>query len=337
MKVGVAFCTMAVAGFLTAPALLGAAAQPIGFAVADSKFIVGSSVVEGLATLFEGDSITSSYLATRLNLKDGSRYVLGIDSEGIVHRNYLSLESGSVEILGQSGAPRVVAAPLSVTPGKPGTAATIYRTGKDRISVQVRSGEVKVARSGSSEVRTLGAGQLVSIRVALRGGMQVDSDGAVFDVTQVQSQQISSLLEASKSYTCLQPRAAEAARSFAALSSQLAAARATQNVIAGRIGSGAATALDYQSMASVNNTVKNLNQASASLSQELDVAVDITSEFHHPGPPAPYPSPHTVHGHINLYPHHGQHGHTLPPDYPGNTPYGDHQVPPHHYAQPPAG
>jgi hypothetical protein len=49
------------------------------------------------------------------------------------------------------------------------------------------------------------------------------------------------------------------------------------------------------------------------------VAADLPSgvfqEFHHPCgecPEPPFVDPHTVHGHVALYPHHGQHGHTVP-------------------------
>src|SRR2546422_6565602 len=93
--------------------LLPALPPPIGVATSDSSFSAGRSMVRGQATVFEGDTVRSVYLATRLMLKDGSRYVLGIGSEGAVYRDHLFLLSGSAELMNSGKTSRVVASSVN--------------------------------------------------------------------------------------------------------------------------------------------------------------------------------------------------------------------------------
>jgi hypothetical protein len=336
MKPRLALLALAGVIFWLTPYSLEASARPVGLAVAESRFSVGSSVVEGQATLFDGDAVASSYLATRVNLKDGSRFTLGIESEATVYADHLSLVAGSVDIINKTGITRVHFCPLLVSAERPGVNATIYRTDKDKISVLVRAGEVKVGGTGG-RTATLGVGQLGSFKISAKGFTRIDSDRAVVGVSRIQSEQLASLIDASRSYNCLDSRAQEISRSFASVSTQLASIEASRSAVQSRITSGAATSSDLLTMASLTTKIDKLGSSSAAISSELSDAAYAVSVFHHPCascPPAPFPSPHTVHGHVNLYPHHGQHGHTIPGGYPDGIPYGDHQVPPHHYAQP---
>lgn len=337
MKPRLAVCFLAAVTVVLIPNVLGASATPIGLAVGESKFSVGSSGVEGQATLFEGDTVASSYLATRVLLKDGARFSLGIESEATVYRDRVSLLAGSVDIANNAGAARVLVSSLVVSAEKPGVNATVYRTQKDEISVLVRAGEVKVGRAGAGQTTTLGIGQLVSFHIGPKGVVRGDSDRAVAGVSRIQSEQLASLVEASGSYNCLDPKAKEISRSFAGLSTQFATIEATRSVIQNRISTGVAAPTDSIMMASLTTRIDNLGRSSAAVSSELSDAAYAPNPFHHPCPscpPAPFVSPHTVHGHVNTYPHHGQHGHTIPGGYPDGIPYGNHQVPPHHFAQP---
>lgn len=314
---------------LCLPMLLGATArQPVGFAAADSRFTVGSSTVENQSTLFDGDQITSSYLSTRINLKNGSRYILGIDSEGVVHPENLALGFGSVDVMDMAKPARLVASSWEVAAEKPGSIATVYLSDRQKVTVFVRRGEVRVSHLGSARFTTLGVGQLVALKTDSKGNLRVESDGAVTEVNRVQSEQVADLAEAAKSITCLGPAAEAVSRSFAGLSSQVTANQAARSALQAKIDSGMATATDLRSFASLNTMSTSLSHASASFSENLDDAV---YQFHHPGGAInPFPSPHTVHGHLNEFPHHGQHGHTIT-GYDASLPYGHHQVPPHHY------
>ncbi|HYM12723.1 MAG TPA: hypothetical protein VEU62_18440 [Bryobacterales bacterium] len=321
-------CAVGVAALFLPTVLMATARQPVGFAAGDSRFTVGSSVVENQSTLFDGDRIAGSYLATRIILKDGSRYLLGIDSEGVVHHDDVALSYGSVDLMNSAKPAHVIASSWEVAAEKPGSTATVYVSDKQKVTVFVRTGEVKVSRLGSARSTTLHIGQLVVLKADPKGNIQLDSDGAVLEVNRVQSEQVADLVAASKSINCLAPAAEGASRSFASLSSQVAANQAARSALQGKIDSGVATATDLRSLASLNTTMTSLSHTSASFSESLDDAV---YQFHHPGGAInPFPSPHTVHGHLNQFPHHGQHGHTIT-GYDASLPYGHHQVPPHHY------
>lgn len=318
-------CSVSLAVLFLLPMLLfGTTPQPVGFAANDLQFVVGSSMAQGHATVFDGDAVRSLYFATRLNLKDGSRYMLGTGSEGTVHRDYFVLRSGSVEIMNAGYSSRVLASSLNVAAENPGSTATVYLTGKGRVTVLARSGEVKLSRVDGAPVVALRAGQLVSLKPGARGKLQMESDGALKEVTRVQSEQLATLAEAAVGYNCLAPRVDELSRSFASLASQLAANQAARSAVLTRVESGIATALDRQNLASLDNRLTVLTQTSASFSGDL---VEVLQP-HQDSIWWTFATPHTVHGHLNPYIHHGAHGHTIPPPYP-NGPYGEHQVPPH--------
>ena len=286
--------------------LLGTMPLPVGLAASESQFVVGASAVEGQATIFEGDPVRTFYLSTRLNLKDGGRYVLALDSEGTVYKDRVVLRYGSAEMVNKGRPVRIVASSLDVVAEKPQSSAIVYLTGQDRLAVQARAGEVTVSRSGS-KIATVGAGQLASFRLGAKGVERLDAQQALTDIGRVQAEQLSMLVEASKHYTCLTPTAAGLSRSFAGLSSQLASVQASRSAIQDRIDSGRAMPNDLQLMATLTNRLGTLTQSSAAFGEEL---VNQVNPFHHGPPPLPV-SLHTVHGH-DKFQHHGQHGHSAP-------------------------
>ena len=287
--------------------LSGTMPQPVGLAVSDSRFVVRASTVEGQATVFEGDPVRTLYLSTRLHLKDGTQYILGLDSEGTVYSDRLVLRHGSAEVVNRGRPGRIVASSLDVVAGKPQSSAVVYATGQDSVAVQVRSGEVTVSRSGS-KIAVVGAGGLVSFRLGAKGVERLDTQKALSGISRVQAEQLSMLIAASKDYSCLAPAATGLSRSFAGLSSQLASVQASRSAIQDRIDTGRATPNDLQLMATLNNRLDTLAQSSAAFSGDL---VDQANPFHH-GPPPLSASTHTVHGH-DSFEHHGQHGHSAPP------------------------
>src|SRR5712692_5370701 len=127
-------------------ATVWAASTPVGFATSEAKFGVGSSLADGHATLFDGDNVRCLYLSTRIHLKDGAKYVLGIDSEGTVRRDHLALRFGSVDLVNSGRPLKVTVAGLEVVAEKPSTKATVYTTGRGDANVVVKNGEVKVTR-----------------------------------------------------------------------------------------------------------------------------------------------------------------------------------------------
>jgi len=305
-----------VAALLLAPVcLMGSMAAPVGFATNEAHFVVGSTTVEKTATVFEGDRVRSLYFATRLNLKDGSRFVLGIGSEGIVEPDLLVLESGSVDVVNRGRASRVAALSLQVIAEGPGSAATVYLTGKNRVTVLVRSGDVKISQR-NSQATTLRAGELVSWKPDSRGRLRSESDGALMEVSRVQSEQLATLVAASKDYNCVTPKVEALSRSYASAASQLAASEAARSAIQSRVNAGRAMPADLDNLAALSNTLGAIRARSAGLAADLN---DVFQPYHH-GPPEV--SGHTTHGHQHPL-HHGQHGHTVPPS------SGHHHVAPH--------
>ena len=309
-----------VAILLCASVLVAAPPQPIGLAASESNFAAGTALVRGQATLFDGDPVRSQFMPTRLHLRDGSRYVLGIASEGSIYRDHLLLRSGSAEVASSGRAARLVASSISVTADRPGTAATVY-AGKDSITVLVRKGEVKIARLGSARVTTFGAGRAATLRVSGREGLTVDSDNAAVEASRIQAAQIARLSQATKNYSCLEPRVNSLSRAYSTLSSQLAVAQATRSALQQRIDSGVATPADMRQISSINDDMRSLTRSSFALSEDLGGGILQLPPGHHPGPGDPSSS-HTIHFHTTPE-HHGQHGHSAPP------PHG-HMLPPHH-------
>jgi hypothetical protein len=293
--------------------------QPIGLAISEFSFSAGTSSVPGQATLFDGDSVRSQFLPTRLFLKDGSRYVLGIGSEGAVYRNHLLLRSGSAEIVSSGRTSRVIASSISVTADTPGTAATVY-AGSKAVTVLVRRGEVKVGRLGGARTTTLGAGRSASLRMDGRAGLTVDTEGATVEAARIQAAQVGHLAEAARDITCLQPKAVSISRAYATLAAQLAVAQSTRSALELRINSGAATPSDLRQFSAATESLRSLQQASLALSEDL--GGEVLQPYHHPGPTPLPASPHSTHGHFHPE-HHGEHGHSVGPS------TGHHAVPPH--------
>jgi hypothetical protein len=301
--------------------LTAAPAQPIGLAAGESTFTVGSSAVEGQATLFEGDTVRSMYLATRLHTRDGMKYVLGIDSEGVIYRDRLVLKSGSVDVANSGKPGHVDVGLIHVVADQPGTQATVYVTANNRASVMVRSGAVKVAPTGAAKPTLISKGEVVSFQFGPNRSVKLDADNAVADVNRIQSEQVALLMEASRSFTCLSPAAETMSRSFGNLSSQLAVNQAARSSLLTRVNMGIATPADTQTLANLNGGLRSLGVASSAIAADLD---NVIYQFHHPGPGPSNPSDHSIHGHTAPQ-HHGQHGHTITVDDIG----GHHHVPPH--------
>ncbi len=309
-----------VAILLVIPALLpGATPVPIGFASNESDFAVGSSRVQNHATIFDGDAIRSMYFATRLNLKDGSRYVLGIGSEATIHRDGLVLRSGSAQVVNAGRTSRVLAGPVSVTAAELPSTATVYLVGKDRVTVLVRNGAAKVDRATGASLATLRAGEAASWKSGTRGALERDSNGALREILTAQSEQIASLNDSAKDMNCLAPRVGALSKSFAGLASQFASNIAARNAIQTRVDAGRATPTDLRYLTALNADMTNLLRRSSTLASDITDVV-----FLHHVPPAH--STHTVHGHTlgSPHEHHGEHGHTVP--FGGG---GHHNVPPH--------
>ena len=294
--------------------LTAAPVTPVGLATSESSFAAGTSSVRGQATLFAGDRVGGQLLPTRVYLRDGSRYIVGVASEGTIYRDHLVLKSGSAEVIGSAKPARVVASSIAVTAERPGSAATVY-SGKDSVTVMVRKGDVKVARLGSTRVTSLAAGRAVTLRVNGREGLTVDEGAALGEATRVQSAQLAQLTHAVDHYSCLETKVSSLSRSFSTTASQLAVVQAARGAIQQRVDSGIATGVDLRQMIALNTSLGSLQRTTFTLAEDLGGLV----LQHHPGP-GDSSSSHTIHEHFGPE-HHGQHGHKAPPPHGHHNPW----------------
>ncbi len=89
-----AIVLLLVAAWLSPISLTAEPRPTVGFATSDSRFLAGGSEVTGHVTVFEGESVTSGHLPTRLNLQDGWRFLVGIGSRVQISRTALQLDGG---------------------------------------------------------------------------------------------------------------------------------------------------------------------------------------------------------------------------------------------------
>jgi hypothetical protein len=280
-------------------------------------FALGSLSVRGQATLFDGDPVRTQFVPTRLHVKDGGRYVLGISSEGSIYQDHLVLRSGSAELASTGRTSRIVASSVSVIADQPGSAATVYTNG-DAVTVLVRRGAVKVAKLGSPRTTTLAAGRVVTIRVDGRDSLSLDESNAVVEAAGIQAKQIARLTAATRSYSCLETKVTALSNSYSAIASRLAVAQAARNAIQQQISTGGGTAAELRQLEQLNDDLRSLQRGTLSLAEALGGVIF----QHHPLGSDPSPvTPHSSHEHVGPA-HHDQHGHS-------GTPPRGHDVPRH--------
>jgi hypothetical protein len=128
--------------FLAGHLMLMMAASPaIGVAVTRGSFSVDSSLVSGNATIFEGNTIETSKIASELRLNSGARMQLGSESKAKVYRDRLVLERG----LGEIEKLDLEALSLRVAPSA-GARVSIRNSGV--LQVAALNGPVRVTRNG---------------------------------------------------------------------------------------------------------------------------------------------------------------------------------------------
>ena len=182
-----------VTGWLSAISLTAEPRPTVGFAASDSRFLAGGSEVTGYVTVFEGESVTSGHLPTRLNLQDGWRFLVGIGSRVQISRTALQLDGGSLDIIATGQGERALhAAGLLVFCRDSDTKASIYISRADAATVSVESGEIAVVRPNGEEVRTLAAGSMATF-TNTRDGVRINETGAAFQIGEIQAEQIKHL------------------------------------------------------------------------------------------------------------------------------------------------
>ena len=129
------------AGWMVALSLVQARAEGpvIGLAVTDGRIELDRAGVSGNATLREGASLKTGKAAARIQLQNGARATVGIESEAKIYRDRLELARGAASA-GERF--RVAAGAFTIQAG-PGAAAQVLRQ-KDAVEVAAVEGSVTV-------------------------------------------------------------------------------------------------------------------------------------------------------------------------------------------------
>lgn len=134
--------------------MLPAATPAIGVAISNGSVTVNNSVVPGNATLFDGNTIETGQIASRVQLKNGKLAQLGSDSRGRVYSDRLVLEKGSSETAGNW---KVEANTLRID----GDSAKVSIFGKT-VQVAALSAPVTVSTSTGVQVASLMPGRALA-------------------------------------------------------------------------------------------------------------------------------------------------------------------------------
>ena len=98
---------------LGAPCTLSASSPAIGMATATGSFAVNHSQVNGKAALFDGAVVETAGASSRLELSNGARLEVGVNSRVQVFGSEAMLEQGSGEI-GSGAGYRMIARTLRI-------------------------------------------------------------------------------------------------------------------------------------------------------------------------------------------------------------------------------
>ncbi len=147
--------------------LLSAASPSIGVALANGNISIDKTRTPGNAPLFEGDTVETDKVSSRLQLNNGVRVVLGSDSKGTIYRDRLVLQEGATQV-DTHGKYDVSARFLRITGTEPNSSTRIRMRGPT-VQVASLSGTVQVANAHG----------VLLTRIA---------PGMAFDFTQLQSQ-----------------------------------------------------------------------------------------------------------------------------------------------------
>lgn len=140
---------------------VGMAASPvIGTAMTQGSFRVDQTTVRGNATLFEGSMLETATVASAVELANGTRLELGIESRGRLYGDHLVLEKGRGRLAG-TGAYRMEALGLRVQPVGAGASGQIA-VEQDRVLVAALTGAFQVSNSSGQIVANLPAGAALS-------------------------------------------------------------------------------------------------------------------------------------------------------------------------------
>ncbi len=136
-----------------------AAPSAIGIASAKGNFRIDNAAIAGNGTLFDGVMVETQRATGQLELNNGTRLQLGINTRGKVYKDRLILEQGESQF--RSGSQEkfgLEARTLRIIPADSNTVAHVSMIGANRVHVSAVVGNLQVANSRGVIVAALAAG-----------------------------------------------------------------------------------------------------------------------------------------------------------------------------------
>ena len=150
-----AFFSLLLTGCLT----YGLAAGPsIGIVMADGKFQVDHSEVQGNASLFDGSEVTTIDASSKLRIRNGARLELGTGSDVRIFANHAVLERGAGQVQGAPAYP-LEALKMRISGEVPKAIARVRVEGTEAIVVSAVNGPVRVLNPAGVLVASIAPGR----------------------------------------------------------------------------------------------------------------------------------------------------------------------------------
>ena len=135
------------------------APSAIGIASAKGNFRIDNAAIAGNGTLFDGVIVETQRATGQLELNNGARLQLGINTRGKVFSNRLILEQGETQFRsGDQGKFGLEARTLHIIPADSTTVAHVSMVGASRVHVSALRGSLRVTNAGGVVVGALAAG-----------------------------------------------------------------------------------------------------------------------------------------------------------------------------------
>ena len=137
-----------------------AAPSAIGIASAKGNFRIDNAAISGNGTLFDGVMVETQRATGQLELNNGTRLQLGINSRGKVFADRLVLEQGETQFRpGAEGKYGLEARTLHIIPADSTTVAHVSMVGPSRVHVSALTGNLQVTNAQGVVVAALAAGR----------------------------------------------------------------------------------------------------------------------------------------------------------------------------------
>jgi len=144
-----------------------AAGPSIGIAMANGRFQIDRSEVQGNASVFDGSEITTLDASSKLRMKNGARLELGASSGAKIFSNYAVLERGAGQVEGAPAYP-LEALKLRISGTVPKAIARVRLDGTAAVVVSAVNGPVRVLNPYGLLIANVAAGR--NLRFEPQGG-----------------------------------------------------------------------------------------------------------------------------------------------------------------------